>query len=105
MVQVVSQELSTSTSAMAVVNAKIGAFGPSLVLPLLWLDNVQDDGYPVFVVIPDQSLVGVGCVRSHYSIAFETALGLLVVRNHNPLARLDFKLCVNSVCKHRILHH
>jgi hypothetical protein len=43
MMKVVSQKLCTSTTTMAIVNSKVRAFRPSLMLPLFRLDYIQND--------------------------------------------------------------
>ena len=63
--QIVSKKLSTSGAAMAVKNREkrdfllcFRCFGRSVVVL-----HVQDNGNAVFVVRPNEAVVGVGCVR------------------------------------------
>ena len=87
MMQVISQELGAGAAPMAIVDTEEGAGGPRLVLPVLRLDDVEDDGDAVFVVVANEALVSVGCVRAHDAISFVAALGGLVVRDNYPSAR------------------
>ena len=77
--QIVPQELGAGTAAVAVVDAEERAGRPGLVLPVLRLHDVEDDGDPVLVVIANQPLVGVGGVGPHDAVALVAALGRLVV--------------------------
>ena len=53
---------------------------------VLWFHDVQDNGHTVFIVIPYQALIRIGCVRTNYSIPLIATLGWLVVRNDNTSA-------------------
>jgi hypothetical protein len=58
-VEVVSQEISASSSTVPVVDPKERTFGPLFIYPLWWFDDVQDNRHPVLVVVPDDALVRV----------------------------------------------
>lgn len=103
-VEMVSQELSARGTTMAIVNAEKGAFGPFFVFPVVRLDDVEDDTHSVFVVVPDQTLVSIGCVTSHHSVPLVGASGLLVVRDLDPRARLQ-RILPRFVIFDFLVHH
>ena len=84
---------------MAVINCKERAPGPVLNLLKLWLDDIQNNGDPVFVVVPDDALVGVGRVATDNSVLFasklcrvvrlDEALDLLLLHLHVLLLLLN----------------
>lgn len=81
--------------AVAIINTEEGAFGPVLMLAVLWLHDVQDDGDTVLVVASDQALVSVGRVSSHYAIPSQAALGGFVIGYNDSCSWLKRKLlCV-----------
>ena len=67
--QVISQVFSTGMTSVAIIDAEEGAFRPVLVLPIVWLDNIQNDGHSIFIVSSNQTLVGIGCICSDYPIS------------------------------------
>jgi hypothetical protein len=52
---------------------------------VLGLQNVEDNGHSIFVVISDNSLVCVGCIRLNDATLFLTCLCRLVVLQLNSL--------------------
>lgn len=71
MVKVVSEKVSTCVATMAIENGEKRALGPSLAGLLNWLLDVQNNRHPVFIVAPDNSLVGVRCVRFDDTYLFD----------------------------------
>ncbi len=84
MVQVVAKKLSTSTAAVTVIDPEERAGWPRFVLAVLRLDDVEDDGDSVLVVVAHQSLVRIRCVGPYNSVSLVRAFGRLVVRNYYP---------------------
>lgn len=84
---------------MSVVNPEKGAKRPSLMLTARGFQNVQNNRDPIFVIISDQTLIRIGRVRSHHSVALERAFSRFVVRHNNFMAGLEgchllsFRLC------------
>ena len=89
LMKIVSQKVCALTATMAVVDAKEGADGPRRVLslergvshqilPALRLRYVQNDGDAVLIVVPDQSLMSIGCVSPDHSIPAHRCLARLV---------------------------
>ena len=73
-------------------------------LSVLWFHDIEDYGHAVFVIVSDETLVCIRGVGPDDAITLETAFGLLVVRDDNPLAWLNFKLLC-ELCRAGILHH
>lgn len=73
LVKVVSQEVSAGVASMAVKHPEEAALGPVLNVLLAWrLHYVQNDTYPVFIVVSDYPLVGV-CGITHNATVFTYA--------------------------------
>jgi len=76
--QLVSQEVSASRAAMTIIDGEEGAPGPVLDLLELRLDDIQDDGHTVLVVVPDDALVRVGGVAADHAILLAGKLGWVI---------------------------
>lgn len=90
--QVISQELSTQMSAVSIINAKEGALGPCLMLPVLRFDYIQNYGDAVLIISPDEALIGIRGVCPHDPVPAETALSGLVIGHDYPGPRLQREL-------------
>jgi len=76
--EVVSKEVSARVSTMSVEDAEKGAFGPDVHVFFGWrLHNIQNDADTVFVVVTDDSLVGVCSVPHYTSVFTDRTLGWL----------------------------
>ena len=62
LMQLVSQEISTGTSTMAIVNGKEGAARPILDLFEFWANDVQNNTDPVLIIISNDTLMRIGRV-------------------------------------------
>ena len=61
---------------MAVKDTEEAALGPVLdVFFRWWLHDVQDNGYPVLIVVPDDALIGVCRIAHDDTIFANTAFG------------------------------
>lgn len=81
LVQVVTQKVCASVSAVAVEDAKEAALWPIFdVLLRRRLHDVEDDTHAVLVVVPDDALVCVGRVAHDESVLAYAALGRLPAR-------------------------
>ena len=69
--QVVSEEVSTASSAMSIINPKEGALGPFLIGSVWRFQDVKDYRDTVFVVSPDDALVRVRCIGCYHTVAFD----------------------------------
>lgn len=79
LMELVSQEVSTLGTSMTVIDCEEAAPRPEIDLLKFWLNNVEDDGNPVFIVAPHHSLMGVGGVGYNYSVLLRSVLGWVVV--------------------------
>ena len=64
----VSEEISTLSTTVAVIDRKKGTPWPEVKLLELGLDDIQNNWDSVFIVVAHHALVSIGCVRGHYSI-------------------------------------
>jgi len=60
MMKLIPQEFCTCMSSMAIIDSKEGALGPVLFLSMGRLCYIQNYGNSVFIVIPNQTLIGYG---------------------------------------------
>ena len=71
--KIISEKVSTTITTMTIINAEKGAFGPCLT-GFWWLGlrshNVENDGDTVFIIISDDSLVGICTVSSYNAVSF-----------------------------------
>ena len=79
LMKLVSQEVSTLSPTMTVVNGEKRASWPVFNLFELWLYDVQNYWYSVLVVIPYHSLVSVGCISHHDAVLFWSKLRWVVI--------------------------
>jgi hypothetical protein len=89
MVKIISQELRTSATTMPVIDSEIRAFRPVFVLSMFRFNNIQNNRDSVFIVISNQSLVGISGIGSYDSVSLKTAFSLLIIRDYNPLSWLN----------------
>jgi hypothetical protein len=71
LMEVVSEKISASGSSMTIIDPKETALGPIFILSLLGLQDVQDNGDPILVIVPHEPLVSVCCIRSDHPIPLE----------------------------------
>lgn len=81
LMQLVSEVVSTGRPSMPIVDPEEGAPRPVLRVLELGLDDVQDDGHAVLVVVTDDALVGVRRVGGHHSVSLACVLSRLVGLN------------------------
>ena len=74
---------------MPIVDAEKGTLGPFFVLSIWRLEDVENYRDPVFVVAPDNTLVGISCIGYYYSISLNRALCWLVVRDDDFMGGLE----------------
>lgn len=76
LMKLVSQEISTSSTAMAIIDSKKWAFRPLLISqiwPIRWLHNVQYNWHPVFIISSYYSLVSINCIPGNFTVASNRA--------------------------------
>lgn len=89
--QMVSQEVSAQTPTVAVIYPEIRAFGPLIesdVCPSFGWQEIGNYTYTVFVVVANQSLVGVGSICPDNSSPLGARLGWVIVWNHKSVSSL-----------------
>ncbi len=80
LVKVVPQEVSTGRSPMPVINPEKGTSRPLFALgSVRGSQDIQDYGHSVLIVVPHESLIGVGCIGSNHTIALQRVLGRLMI--------------------------
>jgi hypothetical protein len=79
LVKLISQEICTSLTTVAIVYCKKWAARPVVNSFELRFYNVQNDRHSVLIVVPNHSLVGVCGVSDHYAILLTCVLGCIVV--------------------------
>lgn len=75
--EIVLQKVGAAGASVPVIDSKEGAVGPPFDVQVGGFGDLQDDGYPVFVVVSDQSLVGIGSVAVDVVGLVAGVLGLL----------------------------
>ena len=78
LVKLVPEVVSTGGPSVAVIDSKERAAGPVSGLLEFRLDDVEYNGDSILIVISNDTLVGVCCVRSHNTVALACKLGWLV---------------------------
>ena len=76
LMKLVSQEISTSSTAMAIIDSKKWAFRPLLISqiwPIRWLHYVQHNWHPVFIISSYYSLVSINCIAGNFTVASNRA--------------------------------
>lgn len=68
--QIVPKEISACMTTVAIENSKELAFRPPFTLFVWGFLDVEDDGDSVFIVVPYNSLVGVGGVGFNDTVFF-----------------------------------
>ena len=81
LMQVVSEEVSTSITSMTIEDPKETTFGPiDNILFGGWLHDIQNYTDPIFVVISNNSLISISCISHNMTIFAYTAFRRLPTR-------------------------
>ena len=81
LVQVVPQEISTCITTMTIKDSEETAFWPVFhVFFGWWLHDIEDNADSIFVVVSNDSLIGISCIAHNKSVFSNTALGGLPTR-------------------------
>jgi hypothetical protein len=83
LMQLVPEVVSTGGTPVAVIDPEEGAAGPVGGLLEFRLDDIQNDRYSILIVISNDSLMCVRCVRGHYTVSLTCKLGRLVGLNES----------------------
>ena len=90
--KIITQKLSAEMTPMAIIHSEEWALGPSLMLSVLRLDNIQNYWNSVFIITSDKSLISIGGVGPHDTIPSQAALGGFVIGNYDPCTGLQWEL-------------
>jgi hypothetical protein len=78
LMQIVTKEVGTGVSSMAIKHPEKAAFGPIInIFFRWWLHYIQNYAYSIFVVVSDDTLIGVGSVAHDESILSHAAFSWL----------------------------
>ncbi len=102
LVELVAQVVCTGRTPVAVVDSEEGAAGPELGLFKFRLDYVQNDRYTVLVVVPDDTLMRVSCIRGYNSISLARIFGGLIALSELNNTWIQFVLHIYEVLIHSI---
>ena len=78
LVKLISQKVCTSSTSMAIVNCEERASGPFVYLFELRLNNIKNNRNPIFIIIPNNTLMGISCIGAHHPIFFTGEFGWVV---------------------------
>lgn len=95
LMKIVSEKVCTLASTMTIIYGKVGTSWPFTITQMAFairFENVQDYGYSVFVIVSDESLVCVRCIRSYQSVSLQWMLCWFMVWDNNFVSRLQRKL-------------
>ena len=79
LVKLVPQEVCTLRPAMTIVDCEERTPWPVINLLKLGLNDVENDGYSIFIVVPDHALVRVRCIGYDNTILLACKLGRVVI--------------------------
>ena len=79
--KVVLQILSAFAPSMTVIDTEYLYVGPVRYCGQLvyWMDNIQNDSYPIFIVLTDESNISIGRKRFHSAKCFVRNLTILKI--------------------------
>ena len=75
---------------MSIIDTKEGALGPLLALIVLRfrLHNIEDNCYPIFIIVSYNTLISIGTIASHKAIPLVGEFSVLIVRQRLKLVGL-----------------
>jgi len=78
LVQLVPEEISTSSTTMTIINSKEGASWPFVNLLEFRFDNIQDNRNSIFIIVPYNTLMSICCIAADDSILLACKLGWMI---------------------------
>ena len=78
LVQLISEIVRTCRPAMPIIDSEEGATWPVRGVLELGLNDIKDDGDTVFVIVPDNTLMSVRCIRGYYTVTLAGILCRLI---------------------------
>lgn len=64
---------------MPIINSKVGAPGPNFTVTLFGLNDIKNDGNPVFIVVTHHASMGVSGIGSHNPVFLACKLSSVIV--------------------------
>jgi hypothetical protein len=85
--QVISEVVSTCRASMSIKHSEEANLRPLNIDVglILWLENIQNDGNPIFIIVSDDTLVGVSCIRLNNSTFLLTCFRWFMIFKLNCL--------------------
>ena len=75
LVKLITEEIGTSRSSMAIIDTEKGALWPYLILRAIrWLHYVEDYGDPIFIVPPDDTLMCIHSIACNATVSTDGTL-------------------------------
>lgn len=75
LVKLITEEICTSRSTMAIIDSEEGALWPLFILRAIGrLHYVEDYGYPVFIVSPNDALMCINSIASNAAMSTDGTL-------------------------------
>lgn len=96
LVQLIPEIVRTCRPTMPIIDSEEGATWPVRGVLELGFDNIQDDGDTVLIIVPDNPLMSVRCIRGYHTVTLTGILCRLV-----GLYKLDdgwIQFILNSSC-------
>ena len=78
LVQLVPEEISTSSTTMTIINSKEGASWPFINLLEFRFDNIQDNRNSIFIIVPYNTLMSICCIAADDSVLLACELGWMI---------------------------
>ena len=74
LMKLIPKIICTRCSTMPIIDCKERAPGPFFNLFEFWFDYIQNNWNSIFIIVPDNSLMGIGWIAAHHSILFASKL-------------------------------
>jgi hypothetical protein len=78
LMKLVSEIICTSGSSMAIIYGKERASWPFFNLLKFWFDYIQNNRNSIFIIISNNSLMGIGRITTYNSVLFTGKLGWMI---------------------------
>lgn len=84
LMELIAQKVGTLSTTMTIIDREEATAWPEIDMLELRLNNIQDDGHPIFVVASNHALMCIGCIGNYHAILLRCILSRVVI-----LAELD----------------
>ena len=76
--QLITKKISASRATMTIVNCEETAPRPVFHLLKLWLNNVENDGYAILVIVTNDTLMRIRRVAADNAVLLASELGRMI---------------------------